>query len=350
MGGWRRYFFVLAGLSTVMGMALLFGAADRGAASTEGSCAGKLCITIDDQEKASWSNTSDHYVSYSVTVSNTSTTSTLVNVSLSATWSDTGATTTSVYKDGFSDPRCTLSGSTITCTTPKSLKPGDPPLTYNLVFRTATNTAATDTTLFVTALAKEQLVNKQGKTASTSDNNPTRYEGDANLDVSTAGGSIPKVTLATTQKGSPGYSEVANLPVPPNSSAVTATQGLYTLGQDDLTNTFCPSGYTCFGQEVTVVRAGLSPVNLQLTYTGPNVNGVTENNLVVVHYRTGSSTPTNISTACSGAVGSGQPPASEYSPNGCRRVHIDHLPGGTEVIQVDAWDTTNGGWGVGSPK
>jgi hypothetical protein len=365
MGGWRKYFFLLAGLSTVMGIALLFGAAERGAADTTDppACAGKpLCVTITDQDKATRSvSGTDRFMTDTVKIYNGGTNSNLVNITLSASWSDDGvpaASTTSAFQSSYSSSACTQPDPavrTITCTTPKSLGPNES-ATYTLVFRTATlipgpPALPTGTSLTAAATAKEQQPPKKNGTDNTAVvttlPNSTPYEGDANLDVSAAGGTIPTVTLATTQKGSPGYSEVASLKVPPNSTAVTATQGLYSLGQDDRATGFCPSGYDCFGQQVTVVTAGLSPVNLQLTYNGPSISGLTENNLVVVHYRTATpNTATIISKACSGAVFSGQPPSSDYTPNGCRRVHIDHLQNGNEMIQVDAWDTSNGGWGT----
>ena len=46
-----------------------------------------------------------------------------------------------------------------------------------------------------------------------------------------------------------------------------------------------PDRPDCFGQQVTTIATGLSPVNLQSTYTGQLSGGVTERSIVVVHDR-----------------------------------------------------------------
>jgi hypothetical protein len=329
-----------------MAAALVFtlGAAERGAAEPVSLCAGKpLCATITDLEQASRSPVgTDHYMSDSVTISNSGSTSKLVNLTVSVTWVDVGsASTTSDYRPLASDPDCTLTGTrTLTCTTPKSLGPGDS-VTYDpLVFRTATDDPddqATATTVTVTAAAKEQTKPTKGgappNDASVTVNNSTPYEGSAELDLSTAGGGL-STTLATAQAGQ----QFSKLPV-----QAGAPRGLFELREANYGGgVSCPAGFTCFGQHVTTVATGIAPVNLQTTYTGPLGPGVTENSIVVIHTRDGGA-QVNISAACSGALFSGEPSAGIP----CRRVSITRLSGGIARVEIDAWDISNGGWGFG---
>jgi hypothetical protein len=277
----------------------------------------------------------------SVTISNSGSTSNLTNLNVTIQWSDQGAATTSDYRPAYSDSRCTVSsGTTLTCSTPKGLGPGES-TTYDLVFRTATNAAATSTTLNVTASAKEQAPPKKNGTtnvAFVNQSNPTPYEDLAELDVSAAGQNIA-VTLGTSSSGG----QSSKLPVP-----ASGPRSVYELSEEGYPAGFCPAGLTCFGQHVTTTATGLSPVNLQITFTGILPAGVNTNSLVVVHLREGATQPTEINADCGGALFSGEP-ANFFTnfPNGCRRVQIDHLSGGIDVVQVDAWDISNGGWGTG---
>jgi hypothetical protein len=112
-----------------------------------------ICVTITDQVRASITTdaaNSPHYLTDSVTVSN----------------GDLGAGTTSQYVQAFSDSRCSPvpnTSFTLSCTAPKSLGPGEKTTYSPLIFRTATNSAATATNLTAVATAKEQAVAKQGK-------------------------------------------------------------------------------------------------------------------------------------------------------------------------------------------
>jgi hypothetical protein len=326
-------------------LAFTLGAAERGAAETVGPiCAGKpLCASITDQEQASRSPVgTDHYMSDSVTISNSGSTSKLVNLNVTVTWADVGsASTTSDYRPLASDPDCTLTGTrTLTCTTPKSLGPGES-ITYDpLVFRTATadpDDQATATTVTVTAAAKEQTKPTKGgappNDASVTVPNSTPYEVSAELDLSTAGGGL-STTLATAQAGQ----QFSKLPV-----QAGAPRGLFELREADYGGgVSCPAGFTCFpgAQHVTTVATGVAPVNLQATYTGRPGPGVTENSIVVIHTRDGGA-QISISAACSGALFSGAPPSAEIP---CRRVDITQLGGGIARVEIDAWDISNGGW------
>lgn len=336
--GEKRRVVLLGVLAGAGAIALALGAAERSAADTVGpECAGKpLCVTISGTpDPASRSPIgTDHYVSYSVTVANTGTTSNLVNVSVTVGWADVGAATTSTFLPASSDSRCSVTGTqTLTCTTPKSLGPGASE-TYALIFRTATELgepplSATATTVTVTAAAKEQTKPSKGgsNTAFVTASNPTSYEPDAELDVSTAGGGL--FTTLGTSAGAGGQS--SKLPVPAG-----APRGLFELSETgDYT---CPVGLDCFGQQVITVATGVSPVNLQTTYTGDLPAGTTESNVDVFHVRD-DATEITISASCSGALFSGAPPSSEIP---CRRVEITHLSGGIATVEMDIWDTTNG--------
>jgi len=332
----------------VFSAAMLVGAAGRGAANTTPTtCPGNgksICVSITDQDRASITTdqaNNPHYLTDSVTISNGDLTpegtgtANLTNITLTITWADQGAATTSAYVQSASDARCTPvqnTSFTLSCTPPKSLGPGEK-VTYGpLIFRTATNAAAASTTLTANATAKEQGVAKQGKnppTASVSIPNSTPYEPSPDEDVSWAGGGLA-VTLGTDSQAGKQFSK---LPLPASAPAGFAT----------LTETDCPVvSTTCLGQQVSTVATGLSPVNLQITYFGEVPGGLTEGNLVVNHTRSGDATATAITAACSGDLFSGQPADSQIP---CRRVKITRgFGGGIALVQIDAWDVRNGDW------
>jgi hypothetical protein len=329
----RRHVVLLGALA----LAVTLGAAEGGAADP--ACAGKpICVTISDTpDPASRSPLgTDHYVSYSVKVENGGTTSNLVNIAVTATWEDVGVATTSDYEPApASSSACTETGTrTLTCSTPKNLGPGAS-VTYTLVFRTATEQgtpplSATGTTVTVQAAAKEQTTpsKKQGNTAAVTVSNTTGYEPEPELDVSTAGGGL-STTLATAA-GVGGQSSKLRV------SGDDAPRGLFRL--EETGDYTCPAGLDCFGQQVLTTANGLSPVNVQMTFTGMLPSGKNEGNIQVFHDRDGAPDVT-ITAICSGTFGS-EPPTSEMP---CRRVEItDHLPGGSEVVEIDIWDTTNG--------
>lgn len=95
---------------------------------------------------------------------------------------------------------------------------------------------------------------------------------------------------------------------------------------------------------MTTAAPGLEPVNVRITCTGPIPPGLNAKTLVVLHTPEGETEPTVIDDPCSGALFSGRPPPGQIP---CRRVEITRLPGGDALVQVDAWDLSNGGWGVG---
>lgn len=333
------------------------GAVGQGSAETISGCAGKpLCASVMDLEWASHSpSTVDRrYMTDSVTVENGGSTSNLVNLTVTIVWWDEGvATTTSTFLSAFSftdlgSSTCTETEpgastvefpahrKTLTCVTTKSLRPGEG-LTYSpLVFGTATDAAATGTTVAVKATAKEQDKPSKGgmppNDAVVRVSNTTPYEPRDDEDLSIAGNGL-STTLATANIGS----QYSRLPVPG-----TANRRLY-----ELLEGACEAGFTCLpgSQLVTTTAPGLAPVNLWITYTGPIPGGTTEKSLVVLHDR--SSTPevdpVTITADCGTELFSGVEP--ETIP--CRTVDITHLPGGIARIDVDVWDTENGKWGFG---
>jgi len=332
----RNRVYVFALCISIVTVAMILGTAGRGSADTTPTACpptGKsICVSITDQAQASRTPVgSDHYLTDHVTISNGGGTSNLVNITATITWKDLGAaTTTSEYRPEFSDPRCTAvpnTTRTLSCTPPKSLGPGGFTTYGPLVFRTATDSAATDTQLTAVATAKEQDVAKQGKnppTATTSTSNSTTYEGSPDEDVSWAGGRI-NVTLATAAPASGQFSKVA---IP---AGTMPAQEFATLDE-----TACSA--TCVGQQITIQASGISPVNLQIFYTGPLPSGLTEKNLVVVH------NGVSITRACSGNFFT-QPSDLFANPGGaCRRVSIDKSGSGDPRVIVDAWDTGNGDW------
>jgi hypothetical protein len=325
---------------SLIGLTALLGGVQRGGAETTPTAcpaSGKsICVSITDQAQASISPTGlDHYLADFVTISNGGATANLVNITLTVTWQDLGAGTTSEYRPAFSDPRCTAvpnTTRTLSCTAPKSLAAGGPPATFGpLVFRTATDTAATDFELTATATAKEQAVAKQGKNppiASVSTSNATTYEGNADLDVSWAGGTALSVTLATKSAASGQHSELG-IPAGSMPQSEFAT----------LTETDCPTGSTtCVGQQITVQATGISPINLRIFYTGPLPSSTNENSVTVTHNGVA------ITRKCSGDFFT-QPTDLFSTPGGpCRRVSIDRSGSGDPRVIIDAWDTGNGDW------
>lgn len=350
----HRRIWLATGLVLVgIGVTLVGGAA-KSAADTVGECsAGKpICVSVSSTpDPASRSPVGvDHYMSYSLEVSydtSSGATSNLTNLAVSVQWADVGvATTTSTFVPSASDSRCTETSSrTLTCTgTPKSLGPGDPPFGYGpLVFRTATTTADPDdaeasaTNVIVTASAKETPKPPKGGTnvAYVTKNNPTSYENVGDQDISIAGGGLT-TTLATSTTGA--VKQQSKLVVPSGTA-----RGIFEVLEQNYGGAVtCPAGFTCFGQHVSTVAVGLSPVNLQIVFEGQLPSGATENSIGVFHLRDGATTPVFITAECSSAT----PPLSEITAsNGCRLVHVTHLPGGIDRVEISAWDISNGGWG-----
>jgi hypothetical protein len=351
----HRRIWLVTGV-VLIGMAMmLMGGATRSAADTIGpACStGKpLCVSITgNPDPASRSPVgNDHYVTYSVQVSydtDSGANSQLVNLSISLAWADQGvAVTTSNYVAAASDQRCSVSSPlTLTCTgTPKSLGPGDPPFGYGpLVFRTASTTAdpddveASGTNVTVTASAKETPKPPKGGTnvAFVTASDPTAYENVGDHDISIAGGGL-STTLATANAGL--VNQSSKLPVPAG-----APQGTFTLTEQNYGGAVtCPTGATCFGQNVTTVAVGISPVNLQIVYEGPLPAGSTEGTIGVFHLRDGETAPVFILSECSSAT----PSLAEITAsNGCRLVDLTRLPGGIAHVEISAWDVSNGGWG-----
>jgi hypothetical protein len=329
-------------------------------ATTNSKCSAKpLCASITAQDESSRSPTgSPHYFSDTAEVkydTSKGATSNLVNINVVITWKDVGTlATTSTYVQSASDPRCKPDPNVpakLVCATPKSLRAGDDPLSYGpLVFKTSTNVLVTPetalasaTTVTVTASAKEQITGKGGNPneAVAIVDGTTSYEGSDDRDLSLAGKEGANelgVTLATLTTGG----QISKLSVPG-----AANRGIYEVVEksyDAQGGGTCPSGLTCFGQQVTTIATGLSPVNLQSTYTGNLPGGVTENSIVVVHDRTSNQLPdpVNISATCSGTLFSGVAQPSTEIP--CRRVKLTRLPGGIARVEIDAWDLTNGDW------
>jgi hypothetical protein len=351
----RRRFGLLGSIAGSLAIALFLGAAERSAADLVGPNCGKgICVAVEDQPQASFSILAappapgvPRYMADTITLSNGGA-SNLVNVDLRVSWVDVlngveqPASTTSDFVSvsvssvpeslgsGLTCSRGT--GLTLTCTTPKSLSPGQR-VSYTVVFRTATDmrTMASDkqdTRVTAVAQAKERGNDKKfdpsdpsSETASAS--NLTPYEVSPDEDVSWAGGGL-EVTLATT---APSAGQFSKLPLPATLSPNFAT----------LTETDCPAtGATCIGQKVTTQAFEISPINLQIFYTGPLPPGLTTMNLVVVH------NGVSITRACSGDFF--QTPTDLSTAGACRRVSIDRSGPGDPRVIVDAWDLSNGDW------
>lgn len=344
----RRSLLVALLAAVLIGIGL--GPVGQGSAEPISGCAGKpLCASVADLEWASRSPSVDdrRYMTDSIVVENSGSTSNLVNISVTITWKDepnpdTTVPTTSTFLplNSFSDEgsgSCLLTAPrTLTCSTPKSLRPGEKLMYSPLVFGTATDTNSAGTTVIVTAAAKEQDRPSKGGTppndAVVSVSNTTPYEPRDDEDLSIAGDGL-SATLATASVGS----QYSRLPVP--ASADRELYGLFEAA--------CETGFTCLpgSQLVTTTAPGLAPVNLWITYTGSTPGGTTEKSIVVLHDR--SSTPevdpVTISADCGTELFSGVEPATIP----CRTVEITHLPGGIARIHVDVWDTENGKWGFG---
>lgn len=347
----RRYLVLVGALA----IALSMGAAERGAADTVEGCAGDgagkpLCARVTDLAWASVSpsDSDRRYMTDSVSVGNSGTTSNLVNITVTITWADEGvAETTSVYMAQFSDPDCVETApQTLTCATPTSLGPGDQAEYGPLVFGTATDEDATGTTVTVHAATKEQKPPPKGgsNVAFVDVSNTTPYEPRPDEDLSIAGGGIT-TTLATARTGS----QFSRLSVPLSDADGDVPRGLFELREESYGagGATCPAGLTCFSgaQHVETVADGLGPVNLWITYTGRLAPGATENSIVVVHDRAGGTPPdpVTISSACDTGLFSGDVPSSIP----CRTVEITHLPGGIARVEIDVWDIENGQWDFG---
>ena len=351
MNARQKRLSLLAAVVGSLAIALFLGAAERSAADTTGPACpanGKsICVTITDQANASYTTTSagERYLFYEVTISNgdgtTTTNSNLVNLALTLTWDDLGASsTTSAFKTDVSG-LCEPAGPsapprTLTCATPKSLGPGATQTYGPLIFVSAADLEATDATLTnathtrltANATAKEQDVAKKGKnppTASVATDNSTPYEASIDEDVSWAGGGL-SVTLQTAPRSQANVQQ-AKVPIHAGHGAEFAT----------LTETACPAGETtCVGQKITVQVVGLTPANVQIFYTGPLPPGLTTNNLVVVH------NGVSFTRACSGDFF--QEPNDLATAGQCRRVSIDRSGPGDPRVIIDAWAPENGEW------
>jgi hypothetical protein len=342
---WGRFAVLAGSAALLLTIAGSFGAASAPAEPLK-DCAGKqLCVTVDNQLQASRTPTAgpDHYLTHTVTLDNESTSANLVNLTLTITWRDLPAPatpTTTAYRPAFSSSECTETGTgtnTLTCTLPKALAPADEPLVFELVFRTATNAAASDFELTATATAKEQAKPKKGgqppNDAVASQSNSTTYEGDLDKDISIGGGGIT-TTIATAA----GHNKQNSSLLIPE----TADRQLYTI-----TEANCPPGSTtCIGQSVTTTAVGLSPVILQIVYEGPVPSGTNANGIVVLHTRDGDADPTVIDDKCSGEIF--VDPIDEDEIH-CRRVRLTKIDASANIyrVEVEAADLENGKWDFG---
>ena len=343
----RRRILLAASLVVLgVGVTLVGGAAKSAAGDTVSGCStGKpICASVTaDHNPASRSPAgTDHYVSYDLEVfynPDSGATSNLVNLVVTVTWADVGAagtTTTSTYVAG-SQPACTETApQTLTCAvTQKSLGPDNPLGYQGLIFRTSSATAsplASGTDVSVTASAKETPKPPKGGTnvAYVKTTYPTSYEGEADLDISTAGGGLT-TTLVTTNAGS--VNQLSKLHVPAG-----ADRGIFKLSEE---SQVCPTGDTCFGQHVTTQAVGFAPVNLQIVYDGPLPPGATENSIAVIHERSAGGTVT-ITANCPSTT----PTLQQVTDlHGCRLVQVSPgASGAAKHVEISAWDISNGGW------
>ena len=175
-----------------------------------------------------------------------------MNINVVITWKDVGTlATTSTYVQSASDelrPDPNVPAKLV-CATPKSLRAGDPQLSYGpLVFKTSTNelvapetALASATTVTVTATAKEQITGKGGSPneAVAKVEGTTSYEGNDDRDLSLAGkegANELAVTLATLTTGG----QISKLSVPG-----AANRGIYEVIEKSYGDGgTCPTGLT----------------------------------------------------------------------------------------------------------
>jgi hypothetical protein len=328
------------GLLAAIAIALLGGATNSGASTTESCSSGRaFCVAVSDTDGVSPSTGDARYLSYAITITNTGG-STLTNGRVTLTLTDVvgsgSQTSTAVFQPADSTGQCafTAAGNVLTWSAP-NLARGKSVTCDPLVFTTSTTGGATATKLDAEVQFKEKG----------SDNQPTdpqqdrvllseltSYEANTDLDASFA--RVGKTTELGTDPGDDQSTAFA-LPVPAN-----ATPFVGSVSESGVTGSFCP---TCLGEIVTTVGGGIfstsNPVELLTTWNFLP-KGTTENNLAVRHVRD-NGTLEVITAACGGAIG--QLPSPGARP--CRTVEIDRGPGGTVTVQIYVVSNANGQWG-----
>jgi hypothetical protein len=328
------------GLLAAIAVALLGGAANGVASTTERCSAGRaFCVTVSDTDGVSPSSGDARYLSYALTIRNTGS-STLTNGRATLTLTDVvgGANqaSTAVFQPADSTAACafTAAGNVLTWTVP-NLARGKSVACDPLVFTTSPTAGATATTLDAEIQFKEKG----------SDNQPTdpqqdrlllsevtSYEGSADVDASFA--RAGKTTALGTNRDDDQSTAFA-LPVP-----AKATPFVGSVSESGVAGSFCPA---CLGEIVSTVGGGIfstsNPIQLLTTWNFLP-KGKTESNIAVHHVRD-DGTLELITASCGGAIG--QLPPAGARP--CRTVAIDRGPGGTVTVQIYVVSNANGQWG-----
>ena len=335
MKHWTR-----TGLLATIAVALLTGAANSVASTTESCSSGRpFCVAVSDTDGVSPSLGATRYLSYTITIRNTGT-SRLTNGRATLTLRDVvnGAPqpSTAVFQPGDSTGQCLLSavGNVLTWTIP-NLAGGKSIACDPLVFSTSTTAGATATTLDADIQFKEKGSDNQ-PTDPQQDrllvSESTSYEGSGDIDASFA--RAGKTTELGTNAADNQSTRFA-LPVPAN-----ATPFVGSLSESGAAGSFCP---TCLGEIVTTVGGGIfstsNPIELLTTWNFLP-SGKNESNIGVRHVRD-DGTLEIITASCGGSIGQ-LPPAAKRP---CRTVDIDRGPGGTVTVRIYVVSNANGQWG-----
>jgi hypothetical protein len=335
-----KHWTTTAGLLAAIAVALLGGAANGLASTTEKCSSGRpFCVAVSDTDGVSPSIGETRYLSYALTITNTGT-SRLTNGRVTLTLTDVvgGASqpSTAVFQPADSDGECAFSaaGNVLTWTAP-NLAGGKSVTCDPLVFTTPTTAGVTATNLDAEVQFKEKG----------SDNQPTdpqqdrvllsevtSYEGSGDIDASYA--RAGKTTALGTDPGD-NQSTALALPVPAN-----ATPFVGSVSESGVAGSFCPG---CLGEIVSTVGGGIfstsNPIQLLTTWNFLP-SGKNESNIGVRHVRD-DGTLEIITASCGGAIGQLPPPGARP----CRTVEIDHGPGGTVTVQIYVVSNGNGNWG-----
>ena len=232
----------------------------------------------------------------------------------------------------FSDSRCSPvpnTSFTLSCTAPKSLGPGEKTTYSPLIFRTATNAAATATNLTAVATAKEQAVAKQGKNPPTATCPlPTRRR--------------TRSASAPTSRGAAAASPSRWRRAPRSVSSSAGCQSRGPCRPASRRSPRLPGGvddvHRAGGHDRgdrPVTREPPDHVRRRHPQRAQREQSRRPPHAVRRHGADGDQ------RQCSGDLFSGKPPDSEIP---CRRVNVEHLGQSMARVEIDAWDLRNGDW------
>jgi hypothetical protein len=374
MGKRRRHVVMLGALTGAFGIAVLLGAAERGAADVaDPQCADRpFCVALEDQDHQSRSLDAPHYMKYILTISRDADggRSNLTNGRATLTLADVigedDATTTNsndpadvpanvVFQEDPSDPRCKAgtgqSKHIVTCAVP-NFPAGAADLVYApLIF---TTTARTESASPFTKSVAEVTFKEKGSDGPPSDPNQdsvvltnyTDYEPLDDLDSSWAFRKAT-ITLGTSATADEQHTTFGfTVPDTTTAPSFTAFVGETPVSEVAAGDNPCGTN-TCYGEIATthtnnnsgVLFSATKPVNVVVTWDFLP-SGKTKNNIVGYHKLDSGATEPPITASCTKVSG-----VPTNLP--CRDVEIKRFGGGQVQVTISMYSAGNGGWGVG---